>query len=103
MERRSLWGAWWGILLIGMGIVFLIGQFLRFDVWHYIWPFFILAAGGAFFAGMLAGGRSAGGLAVPGSIIVTVGLILLIQNVFDIWGTWAYAWGLIIAGVGGGL
>lgn len=103
MEKRNLWGAWGGILLISLGIVFLLGQFLRFDVWRYIWPFFILAAGAAFFVGMVRGGRGAGGLAVPGSIFTTIGLILLVQNVFGIWGTWAYAWGLIIAGTGAGL
>jgi hypothetical protein len=52
---------------------------------------------------MFAGGRSMGALAVPGSVITTVGLILFFQNLFGLWATWAYAWTLIIAGAGVGL
>jgi hypothetical protein len=89
--------------LIGLGLVFLLGQFLRVNVWGFIWPFFIIAVGLTFFAGMLAGGRATGPLALPGSILTTIGLILFVQNTFGIWGTWAYAWGLIIAAVGIGL
>lgn len=103
MKGRNYWGIWGGVLLIGLGLVFLLGQLLRFNVWRFIWPFFIIAAGLTFFAGMFAGGRAAGALALPGSIITTVGVILFVQNTFGIWGTWAYAWGLIIAGVGIGL
>lgn len=102
MEKRSYWGILGGMFLIGIGIIFLLGQFFRFNFWHYIWPFFILAFGGAFFAGMWGGGRSTGALAIPGSILTTIGLILLVQNTFHIWGTWAYAWTLIISGVGTG-
>ena len=69
---------------------------------HFLWPFFILGVGAAFFIGMVAGGHSFGGLAVPGSVITTVGLILFFQNLFNIWETWAYAWALIpcFAGTG---
>lgn len=103
MDRRNYWSIWGGALLVGLGIIFLLGQFLRLDVWGFIWPFFIIAVGLTFFAGMLAGGRAAGALALPGSIITTIGSILFVQNTFHIWGTWAYAWGLIIAAVGIGL
>jgi cadmium resistance protein CadD (predicted permease) len=52
---------------------------------------------------MVLGGRGAGGLAVPGSIVTTVGLILLYQNYTNHWESWAYAWGLIPMAVGIGL
>jgi hypothetical protein len=42
-------------------------------------------------------------LAIPGCVITTVGLILAIQNTFDLWQTWAYAWALVPASVGLGL
>ena len=42
-------------------------------------------------------------MAVPGCVLTTVGLILAIQNTFNLWQTWAYAWTLIIAAVGIGL
>lgn len=103
MKRDHLWGLWAGVLLIGLGIIFLLGQFFQFNVMRYLWPVFILVMGAAFFVGMVAGGRSMGALAVPGSVIVTIGLLLFFQNLFGVWGTWAYAWALLIAGAGVGL
>jgi hypothetical protein len=103
MEGKNRWGIWGGVILIGLGLVFLLGSIFRINIWGFLWPFIILAAGAMFFAGMAAGGRSTGALAIPGSIITTIGLILLVQNIFGIWATWSYAWGLIISGVGVGL
>ena len=103
MVRKNVWGFWAGVALIGLGIVFMLGQFLRVDVMQYLWPFFILGVGVAFFIGMAAGGRSMGALAVPGSVLTTLGLILFFQNLFGLWATWSYAWALIICGAGVGL
>lgn len=103
MDDRNRWGLFGGAVLIALGLVFLAGEFLSFNVWRWLWPFFILGVGAAFFVGMFAGGRGLGPLAVPGSVITTLGLILLVQNIFGIWGTWAYAWTLMIAGAGIGL
>ena len=44
---------------------------------------------------MVLGGKGGGPLAVPGSIVTTVGLILLYQNLTGHWASWAYAWALI--------
>ncbi len=82
MERRNTWGFWLGVALIGLGIIFILGQVLRVDIMNFLWPVFILAFGAAFFIGMVAGGRATGALAVPGSVITTVGLILFFQNLF---------------------
>lgn len=93
-----------GVFLIGIGILFLLGQFLRFDVWHYLWPLFIIGFGMLFFAGMISGGKSAGPLAIPGSVLTMLGLLFLYQNTFDHWASWAYAWALVApTGVGIGL
>jgi hypothetical protein len=93
-----------GLLLIGLGMLFLLGQFLGFDVWHYLWPLFILGFGLLFFAGMVAGGKEAGGLAIPGSLFTILGLLFLYQNTFAHWASWAYAWALLApTGVGIGL
>ncbi|HEX5414499.1 MAG TPA: hypothetical protein VFZ25_02460, partial [Chloroflexota bacterium] len=71
---------------------------------HWTWPFIIAAPGAMMFALMFAGGRRASGLAIPASIVTTTGLILLIQNTFQIWQTWAYAWALIVpTAVGAGI
>lgn len=92
-----------GVLLILMGFTFLAGQYFRFDIGHFAWPFFVILPGLAFFVAMLAGGRPAGPLAVPGSVITTVGLILLYQNTTGHWESWSYAWALIPTAVGAGL
>lgn len=103
MPRKNVWGLWAGATLILLGLIFLLGQFLDINLMRYLWPLVIIAVGTTFFAGMFAGGRSLGALAVPGSIITTIGLILFFQNLFGLWATWAYAWALIISGVGVGL
>jgi len=91
------------IFLIVIGVLFLAGQIFNFNVWSFAWPLIIIVAGLTFFAGMIAGGKSAGGLAIPGSIVTMIGLILLYQNTFHHWATWSYAWTLIIVAVGIGL
>jgi hypothetical protein len=93
-----------GLLLIMVGVVFLLANMLNWSIFDALWPFFIIAVGGMFFAGMVAGGKPAGALAIPGSILVIVGLIFLGQNMFDRWESWTYVWTLIApTGVGIGL
>jgi hypothetical protein len=92
-----------GILLIAAGLLFLADQVFRINITGFTWPLLIIAFGGFFFLGMILGGKSLGGLAVPGSIIAGVGLILLFQNTFNLWETWSYTWALIICFVGIGL
>lgn len=93
----------WGAILIAIGVFLLLGQGLGWMKWNLMWPAIIIGIGGAFWIGMLLGGKQAGGLAVPASIITTVGAILLVQNVLNRYETWAYAWALIIAAVGLGV
>jgi hypothetical protein len=62
-----------------------------------------VGVGALFFVGMVAGGKSTGALAIPGSIISVIGLMLFAFNWLDRWEAWAYAWGLIVAAVGLGL
>lgn len=93
-----------GILLVAFGLMALLSQiFSPFDFWETFWPFIIIGAGGMFFVGMAAGGRSAAGLAIPGSIICTIGLMLFIQNLTGHWESWAYGWTVIIMSVGLGI
>ena len=93
-----------GAALIGFGLLALAGQLFRgFDFWGVIWPFFIVGAGALFFVGMYSGGKSAAGLAIPGSILIAVGLMLFLQNLFDHWESWAYGWTVILMAVGIGI
>lgn len=92
-----------GTLLLATGILALLGQIFGQGGRGLLWPVIIIGFGMAFFVGMLLGGRSFGPLAVPGSIITGIGLILFIQNFFSIWETWSYTWALIVCFVGIGL
>jgi hypothetical protein len=92
-----------GAVLVGLGLLLFVQQAFGFDFGHYGWPLFILLPGLALLGGFAVGGRGAAGLAIPGCVVTMVGLLLAIQNTFDIWQTWAYAWGLIVAAVGLGL
>ena len=103
MSRDNVFGFWAGAVLIVLGILFLLGQMLQVNVMRFLWPVFILVVGASFFIAMAAGGRALGALAVPGSVITTIGLILFFQNLLGLWSSWAYAWTLIIAGAGVGL
>ncbi len=92
-----------GTLLLATGILALLGQIFGQGNSGLLWPIIIIGFGLAFLVGMLLGGRSFGALAVPGSIITGIGLILFIQNFFSIWETWSYTWTLILCFVGIGL
>lgn len=89
-----------GAILILLGIAFLMGRFLLsifdFDIGHYAWPFFIIVPGVVMFLGSFILERRAGvTLAMFGGMVTMAGVILMIQNLFDLYATWAYAWALI--------
>ena len=84
-----------GAALIAVGALFIIGRLFHINVGEFVWPFFIIIPGAMFFVGMVYGGKAAGPLAIPGSIVTMTGLILLYQSMFDTWATWAYVWTLI--------
>lgn len=92
-----------GLVLIGLGALFLLGSLLGISILSFSWPFLIMIPGVLFLAGMVAGGRRTAGLAIPGCILTTLGGILLVQNTFNYYESWAYAWALLPASVGVGL
>jgi hypothetical protein len=92
-----------GIVLVALGVLFLAQQSLGFDIGHYGWPLFIVLPGLAMLAAFALGPRSAAGMAIPGCVVTTVGLILAVDNTFDVWQSWAYAWTLFPAAAGIGL
>ncbi len=94
-RMRSLVTILIGVGLAGLGILFLVGQVFHLDFWGFLWPFFIIVPGLFFFVGMFVMGKNGAPLAVPGSIVTMVGLILLYQNITGHWASWAYAWALI--------
>jgi len=93
-----------GAVLIALGLLSLAGHLFRgFPFWSYLWPFIIIGIGALFFVGMFVGGKSMAGLAIPGTIIGGIGLLLFIQNLTNGWESWAYSWTVILLLVGLGI
>lgn len=91
-----------GVVLVALGVLFLLGQWLNFDLGRLAWPLLILVPGVLLLAAALFGGKNFLPLAIPGSIVSMIGLILFFQNLTGRFETWAYAWALIPAAVGMG-
>lgn len=89
-----------GIALVILGVLVLLGQALDFATFS--WTLLIVIPGAIMLAIAFVGNRDAAGLAVPGSIVTTVGLILMVQSATNTFHTWAYAWGLVLAATGFG-
>ena len=88
-----------GGLFVLIGAVLLAGQFVRVDIGHYGWPFFVIVPGLVIlFVALTASGAISEGLAILGSIITVTGLILLFQDATDHYESWAYAWALVFPG-----
>ncbi len=87
-----------GLLLVALGLVLALARLGGGETW----PLFIIVPGVAMAAVAVAGPLRFADLAVPGTIVATVGMILLVQEATGRFDTWSYAWGLVIAGVGAG-
>jgi hypothetical protein len=96
-QSRSNIGAY---LLIGLGILFLVGQTGILDlggifdtVFDLSWPMFIIIPGVVFLLIAWFGNKTEG-FAVPGTIITGTGVIMTVQNATNHWESWAYVWTL---------
>jgi hypothetical protein len=100
MRKGSIIG---GLILIAAGIFFLILPLFPnvVDIFNIErqWPLIIVGVGVLFLLGAFF---SAPGLAVPGSVIGGIGLLMYYQNLTSNWASWAYAWALIPVFVGVG-
>lgn len=95
-ERSRSGSAALGGILIILGGLFLLGQLFDIDVGRFAWPFFIIVPGVLLFVIALGiGGAGGEGLAVVGSIVTMTGTLLLYQNTFDHFQSWAYGWALV--------
>jgi hypothetical protein len=94
-------------LMIGGGAMLLAANLFHFDLMSFLWPLFVITPGVLL---MLPAYRStaddqsrASFLAIPGSFILTVGLLLSVMNLTGHFEAWAYAWILTVAGVAAGI
>lgn len=102
-DLRNNFGAF---LLIGLGVLFLLGQIFNFNLFGWLdmgdlWPLFVMLPGLALVAVAFFGGRQAAPLVFPGAAVTTTGGILFLQNAGILpWEGWAYLWALYPAAVG---
>ncbi|MBK9925236.1 MAG: hypothetical protein IPP66_08075 [Anaerolineales bacterium] len=89
-----------GAIMVTFGVLALAGQVFRNINWGFLWPFIVISIGAVFFVAMFAGGKQTAALAIPGSIIGGVGLVLLFQNITQHWESMSYFWTWIIMFVG---
>jgi hypothetical protein len=93
-----------GLILVIIGGLVLATRVTDIALGADAWPLWIIVPGLAMLlASFAVPPRGGVGLAVPGAIIATVGLVLWFQDTYDAYATWAYAWALVAptaAGVG---
>lgn len=95
-DKNQFSGFMMGGVLVGIGILFLLGQIFHIKLGRFMWPFYIIIPGVLLFIFALTSPSRVGEpLAVLSSSITMVGLILLYQNITNHWASWAYAWTLI--------
>jgi len=99
-QRRIIVSPVIGLSLIVIGALFLFGRVLNIGT---LWPLFVLVPGLLCLYFAVSNGRSGAPLAIPGAIISGTGALLLYQSVTGNWQSWAYAWTLYPAFLGGGM
>ncbi|MEQ8677075.1 MAG: hypothetical protein RLP44_14535 [Aggregatilineales bacterium] len=91
------------MLLIGLGAFFLLSSIFNFSIMGALWPLFVVLPGLPFLYFALTGSKRNAGLIFPGLMISGTGMILLYQNAFNHWESWAYIWTLYPVFIGMGL
>jgi hypothetical protein len=97
-----------GVILVMVGAVAVLARAAGLDLGASIgdtsWPLLIVAPGLLLFALAFTRTPPDGlGFVIGGSIVTTVGGILLVQANTDTWASWAYVWALIPAAAGLGM
>jgi hypothetical protein len=111
MQARNSVERWGGLTVLGailvlVGVGWFVLRELRIDPFAEIaaagWPFFVIIPGVALLIASLVLTPPHGvGLAIAGSIVTTVGAVLLYQQATGHWESWAYAWALVGPGGAG--
>lgn len=85
-----------GVLLVAAGGLLLVTRLTDIGLDGSAWPLWVVVPGLALLVASFAVPPRGGlGLAIPGAIITMVGLVLWVQDTYDAYATWAYAWALV--------
>lgn len=89
------------VILIAGGAVLFFFQFFGGGIGHY-WQIFIVVPGAAL---LFAAARTewSAPLTIAGAVVIGVGAILFVQDLYDYYRSWAYAWTLLPALAGAAL
>lgn len=83
-----------GAALVLIGGLLLVGQVVGIGFDDIGWPVWVIGVGLVILVSGLTVARESG-MVVGGTVVTTVGLVLLYQNATDHWESWAYAWALV--------
>jgi peptidoglycan/LPS O-acetylase OafA/YrhL len=89
------------LVLVGVSLLAFFIFWTLFTNGQWTWPLIIVGMGAIFL--LLAAACPLAGLAIPGSIVGGIGLLLWWQNTTSNWESWAYVWTLIPCFVGVGI
>jgi len=92
-----------GLILVALGAVLLVERIWDITILSTYWPLAVALFGVVIFLSILIGPKALAFLAIPGTLFLTLGLLLFFQATFDLWGTWTYAWALLCVALGLGL
>jgi hypothetical protein len=85
-----------GVLLVGVGALLLLTRLTDISLGGDAWPLWLVVPGVACLVASFALPQRQGlGLAIAGAIVTTIGLVLWVQETWDAYATWAYAWALV--------
>lgn len=83
-----------GAVLVVIGTILLVAQLADFAIGDLRWPFWIIGVGVALLLiGLVVVNER--GLVIGGTVVTSVGLVLLYQDATGHWESWAYAWALV--------
>jgi len=83
-----------GVALLLIGGLLFVGQLLDIGLEDIGWPAIVIGIGVIILVLGLFVNREQG-MVIGGTVVTTVGLVLLYQNATGRWETWAYAWALV--------
>jgi hypothetical protein len=111
MQSRTSFERWNGLAVVGTllvvaGLGWFVARELRFNPFVAVadagWPLFVIIPGVILLTSSLIPRPPRGvGLAIAGTIVTTVGAVLLYQQTTGNWASWAYAWALVGPGAAG--
>ena len=83
-----------GVALLLIGVLLFVGQIFDIGIDDVGWPAIVIGIGVVILVLGLFVNREQG-MVIGGTVVTTVGLVLLYQNTTGRWESWAYAWALV--------